>query len=51
MGTCKINNINPYQWLEQTLPLINDTKPSQLNDLVAKYNFLTSGSGLVGGLR
>nr|MBK9653212.1 transposase [Bacteroidota bacterium] len=34
MGTCKINNINPYQWLEQTLPLINDTKLSQLNDLL-----------------
>jgi transposase len=36
MGTCRLNNINPYQWLEQTLPLINETKQSQLIDLLPR---------------
>ncbi|MBK8846969.1 MAG: IS66 family transposase [Bacteroidetes bacterium] len=36
MGTCRMNNINPYQWLEQTLPLINDCKQSQLSDLLPR---------------
>lgn len=34
MGTCRMNKVNPQQWLEQTLPIINDTKQSQLNNLL-----------------
>ena len=34
MGTCKLNNINPYNWLRETLPKLNDCKSSKLTDLL-----------------
>ena len=33
-GTCKINNVNPQKWLADILTKINDTKTSQLNNLL-----------------
>lgn len=36
MGTCKINNINPYQWLKETLVKLADAKGPQLTDLLPK---------------
>lgn len=33
-GTCKKNNVNPYQWLKATLDVIADTKTSQLAKLM-----------------
>lgn len=39
-GTCKMNNIDPYQWLKQILQQIPETKISQLNQLLP-YNFKT----------
>ncbi len=33
-GTCKLNNINPQEWLADVLTKINDTKLSQLHELL-----------------
>ncbi len=33
-GTCKLNNINPQQWLADILVKINDTKTSELSNLL-----------------
>lgn len=33
-GTCKINNVNPTEWLTDVLHRINDTKTSQLKNLL-----------------
>jgi transposase len=38
-GTCKKNNVNPYQWLKATLDVIADTKTSQLENLMPQ-NFI-----------
>jgi len=34
LGTCKINNVNPTEWLTDVLHRINDTKTSQLKNLL-----------------
>jgi len=34
LGTCKINNVNPNEWLCDVLHRINDTKTSQLKNLL-----------------
>jgi hypothetical protein len=34
LGTCKINNVNPTEWLADVLHRINDTKTSQLKNLL-----------------
>jgi transposase len=34
LGTCKMNNINPYQWLTDVLTRISDCKQSQLDMLL-----------------
>lgn len=34
LGTCKINNVNPNEWLTDVLHRINDTKTSQLKNLL-----------------
>jgi len=34
IGSCKINGINPEEWLEDVLRKINDTKLSQLHELL-----------------
>ena len=34
LGTCKINNVNPTEWLCDILPRIGHTKSSQLNNLL-----------------
>ena len=40
LGTCKMNDINPFDWLKYTLEKIPDTKLSQLNTLLPlKDNF------------
>lgn len=33
-GTCKMHNINPYQWLRQVLEVISDYKVSKLSELL-----------------
>ena len=33
-GTCKLNNVNPQKWLADVLIKINDTKTSQLSNLL-----------------
>ena len=33
-GTCKKNNINPYQWLKKVLEIIPDYKVNKLNELL-----------------
>jgi hypothetical protein len=34
MATCKLNNVNPYKWLEDVLNVINETKVSDLDSLL-----------------
>ncbi len=34
MGTCKINDIEPYQWLKNTLSVIQDHKANKLHELL-----------------
>jgi len=36
-GSCKMNNINPQEWLADVLLKINDTKQSQLYTLLSKF--------------
>ena len=36
-GSCKMNNINPQEWLADVLLKINDTKASQLYTLLPNY--------------
>lgn len=38
LATCKINNIEPFDWLTRTLTLIQDTKVSQLHTLLPGQN-------------
>jgi len=33
-GTCKKNNINPFDWLKKVLEVIPDYKVNQLTDLL-----------------
>lgn len=33
LGTCKMNNVEPYAWLKKVLETINETKASQLHQL------------------
>lgn len=33
LGTCKLNNVNPWQWLNHVLSVIPDHKASQLHEL------------------
>lgn len=33
MGTCKLNNVEPFTWLKQVLSVINDTRKSELYKL------------------
>jgi len=33
-GSCKINNVNPYEWLKYVLSVISDYKASKLNELI-----------------
>lgn len=34
MGSCLQNNVDPYQWLTNTLQKINNTKVNELNKLL-----------------
>jgi hypothetical protein len=34
LGTCKINSVNPVEWLTDVLNRINDYKMSDLNQLL-----------------
>jgi len=36
LGTCKLNNINPFDWLSNILPKINDCKASQVAELLPR---------------
>jgi transposase len=36
-GTCKKNNIDPYKWLTHVINNINDTKSSQLKNLLPQF--------------
>ena len=36
LGTCKINNIEPYQWLKETLEALPECKSSQLSRLLPR---------------
>ena len=36
LGTCKLNNINPYTWLKDTLPKINSCKSNALINLLPR---------------
>ena len=33
-GTCKKNNVNPFEWLKHTLEIIPDYKVNKLTDLL-----------------
>ena len=33
-GTCKVLGVNPYQWLKQVLEVMNETKLSELEELL-----------------
>lgn len=37
LGSCKLNGINPYEWLTDVLPRVRDTKPSQLYTLLPNH--------------
>jgi transposase len=41
LGSCKLNGINPTEWLTDVLTKIQDTKPSQLDELLPN-NWKTS---------
>lgn len=34
LGSCKLNGVNPREWLTDVLPRIRDTKPSQMDELL-----------------
>jgi hypothetical protein len=36
LGTCKLNNVNPTEWLTDVLNRINEHKVTQLTDLLPK---------------
>ncbi|MFZ2284567.1 MAG: transposase domain-containing protein [Lutibacter sp.] len=36
-ATCKKNNVNPSKWLLHVLENINDTKSSELHNLLPQY--------------
>ena len=36
-ATCKKNNVNPSKWLNHVLKNINDTKSSELHNLLPQY--------------
>lgn len=36
LGTCKINNIEPYQWLKETLEALPECKSSELSQLLPR---------------
>lgn len=38
LATCKINNVEPYQWLKETLEKIPDCKTSELHTLLPGFN-------------
>ncbi len=38
LGTCKINNVNPYEWLKDVLERINDHPINKISDLLP-YNW------------
>jgi len=40
-GSCKLNNVNPQKWLEKVLTVINDTKTSELEQLLPENLKLT----------
>lgn len=45
LGTCKINNVNPTEWFADVLHRINDTKTSQLKNLLpAEWAAAQTGS-------
>jgi transposase len=41
-ASCKLNNVNPQEWLVNTLNNIKDTKRSQLHTLLPNYKFTES---------
>lgn len=38
LGTCKLNEVEPYQWLNHTLTIISETKTSQLYKLLPNHS-------------
>lgn len=46
LGTCKINNVNPYEWLTDVFNRINDTKNTELKSLLpAEWSKLQESLG------
>lgn len=37
LGTCKINKVEPYQWLKETLARIPDHSIQKLDELLPGY--------------
>ena len=35
LGTCKVQGVNPYQWLKRVLEVIPETKLSELDKLLS----------------
>ncbi len=35
-GTCKLNNVNPFDWLKKVLKIIPEYKVNKLNELLPK---------------